>query len=359
MQLTLLVPELLWPEPGAQAAFEDIATPALVRLLAAGDLTRSPRQSFEAVVSGLFGQDGTTACAIFRRLGEAETIEDLPDASSDDASCWLCCDPVHLRFEQDSLILADAGRMAIAADEAAALAAALNEALADRGRFVMSAPERGYLRLAAGKAPPDFTALPLTAVAGRRIEHLLAEAHGDWRAVFNDIQILLHEHPVNRQRQADGRLPINAFWLWGAGCLPAAGHAVFDAVWSDNPLARGLAISAGIAAHPLPADGAAWLARSAPKAPDSRHLIVLENLLAAVQYEDVAAYRDILDALEQRWFAPLQQGLFSGRPDRLSLVAPGVYGTLHWASRPRDRWKFWRHRTSLAEWAENLANGER
>ncbi|MFY8017796.1 MAG: hypothetical protein ACOVN9_06745 [Inhella sp.] len=39
------------------------------------------------------------------------------------------------------------------------------------------------------------------------------------RRMTNEAQMLLHEHPVNQERVAQGLLPVNTIWWWGAGAL--------------------------------------------------------------------------------------------------------------------------------------------
>ena len=56
--------------------------------------------------------------------------------------------------------------------------------------------------------------------------------------------MLLHEHPCNQRREQRGELAVNSLWFWGAGTdsRPRA-DVRFDAVWSDDPAARGLALA--------------------------------------------------------------------------------------------------------------------
>lgn len=186
------------------------------------------------------------ACTAWRRLGESAP----PPA---DGGHWLNADPVHLRFQQEHLILADSGSFAVLADsgsfavapdEAAALAAAVNEHLAGRGRVHVTAPERWYLQLAGLAAPP------LSTVAGRRIESLLATAlpTPELRRLHNELQMLLHGHPLNQRREQAGQLPINGPWLWGDGALPAPAAGGYATLYGDNALARGLAAASGVPA---------------------------------------------------------------------------------------------------------------
>lgn len=348
--LTLLVPELLWPEPEDREAWDGLACPALATLLARGRPGHGPRQAFETALAALCGHGETGALAACRRLGE-----DGRAAVADDA-VWLCCDPVHLRFHQDSLIPADASRIELGGDDADALAAALDAELSAWGRFSSAAPGRGYLRLAAGRKPDDFGAPPLSAVAGRRVEHLLADASGDWRALFNEIQMFLHDHPVNRRREAAGQLPVNAFWLWGAGALPARPEAAagFDGVWSGDPLARGLARAGGAAAHALP-DGVAEVLGAPGQGSGTSRLAVLDTLLASAQYEHGADWRAALLELEARWFVPARAALAAGRLSRLEIVAPTAYATLRWSIGRGDLVKIWRRPRAPAQIAGALA----
>ena len=43
------------------------------------------------------------------------------------------------------------------------------------------------------------------------------------RMLLNEVQVLLHQHPLNAARQTRGLPPVNSVWFWGAGRLPAPG----------------------------------------------------------------------------------------------------------------------------------------
>lgn len=353
MQLTLIVPELIWPEPGDRDTLDALPCPALDTLLARSRLTRRAAQSLEATLTDAFGLPAGAPYAAFRRLGEAALDGAI------DASGWICADPVHLRFQQNQLILADSGSFAITLDEAQAIAGELNRHFPDLGRFHVAAPERWYLQLHSAAnlgEPGQFDVPPLSAVAGRRVDRQLPSTpQTAWlRQLLNEAQMVLHAHPANAAREASGRLPINSLWLWGAGALPPAMPRIFDELWSDNPLATGLGRAAGIPTHAVANDAATVLAGAAA---DGHLLVVLDDLLGPVQYQDGDAYRAALLALEARWFAPLRKALVSGKLARLRLEASTAYGALAWESRRADQWKLWRRAQPLATLAQNLAQG--
>ena len=158
MHLTLLVPELIWPEPADQFTLGKLSAPGLEWLLARAQLERQPRRPFETVLTGCFGLVAAP-CGALRLLGEG----------SDEArnGHWLCADPVHLRFHQERIILADAGAFDLADDEAHSLVQALNAEFADIGRFHVASARRWYLKL---NVAVDHPVEPISAVAGRRVD---------------------------------------------------------------------------------------------------------------------------------------------------------------------------------------------
>lgn len=352
MELTLLIPELVWPEPGDLETLAAIDCRALETLLARSRFTRSTRQALEATLADAFGFAERAPYAPFRLLGESIQLpESLPDGY------WLCADPVHLRFHHERLILADGATLDIKLDEAIILSGELNQHLADTGIFHVASADRWYLQLFKSNDLGTFDVPPRSAIAGRSIERQLPETPQTTglRKLLNEAQMILHSHPANAAREESGRMPINSLWLWGAGTLPCAADNPFDGVWSDHPLAIGLGRTASVPDHPTPPDLAALLTDTAPA---SRHLVFLEDLLAPVQYQDGNAYRNALQTQEKRWFAPLRKALARRRINRLHLVAPTAYGVLRWECRPGDRWKLWRRAQSLATVAQYLAKSE-
>jgi hypothetical protein len=345
--LTLLVPELLWPEPEDHEALDRVECPGLSGLLARGRFSRAAQQSVEAVLMGLFGHAADTTCGAgaFRLLGESEVPADAATAR------WMAADPVHLRFDQERLFLAGGAALAITVEEAAAIVDELNRYFVELGAFHVACAERWYLKLAVGEdALEGLDAPPLSAVVGRSVEQVLREIteEREIRKRLNEIQTFLHAHPVNRRREEKDLATINSLWLWGGGTpttLPVMTN--LDGVWSADPLARGLARAACLSAYPVP--------ENADALSGARPLVVLDDLVAPVCYESSADYRKALAALETRWFAPVWRALATGAIKRLRLVAPTVYGTLIWDLDRFAPWRFWRRPQTLAGTVKALA----
>ena len=289
--------------PGLLAVPEATRLPALELLLARGRGIASEQQNYEAW------------------LGEAFGVEPLP-AGALTASAegfWLRADPVHLRLMRDSMLLLPVS--GLRPDEAGQLVATLNRHFAGTHEFRCPHPDCWVVRT----APAAIDTLPTRELAGKDIDAHLPGA--PWPALLNEIQMALHEHPVNERRE----VPVNSVWLWGAGALPASAAGPWRSVTADEPVALGLARLAGIRHRSPPRTAHAWLAEM-PE--DGHHLVALE-----------ATH----ETLEADWFAPLLAALKSGRIGLLTLHAPDA-GLTFEIARP-DLRRFWRRARAVADHA--------
>jgi hypothetical protein len=326
MPLHIVIPGLLWPKDSAREASRDLPLPGLEGLLGRGRPAWQPPLPLEHWLCRHFGVAAEApACGALRLWGEG---------GAPGHDCWICADPLHLRFARDTLILGSPGELDLTGGESSQLVAALNEHLAEFGEFVGAHPRRWYLRL---KRLPRIVTQPLSAVVGRQMEAVMpqGEEAKAWRSLINEAQVLLHNHPANIAREAAGRRTANSLWFWGAGALPAAAPAPAATLLSDNPLALGLAKLAGAHAQPLPKDAGALAATE-----DS--LLLIEDLAEAAHTLDIDGWRAALTKLEHDWFAPLLAALTSRRMQTLRLTALGDDGLIDGAIRASDLWKLWR-----------------
>ena len=350
MHCHLLLPDLFWPDRDFPDIYRGLEVPALERLLAKGrrhaEVDPDETEPF-AVTSA-----EAWLCARFQvdKRGDwpAAPYCLLADGGEPGQHYWLRADPVHLRLEGGRLVLADSSLFSVSQEEAESLADSLNAHFSGDGMvFYPLRPDRWYLRL---ERAPALETTPLAQAAGRSIDALLprgADA-STWRARLNDVQMLLHNHAVNEQRESAGALPINSVWLWGGGNLASAVTAPFNSVWSGDPFAAGLAQAARIAARPLPEDAAALLRAGASA---GVNLLLLDRLRAAAQYGDAHAWREGLAQLERDWFAPLLEALRQERVGMLSLHALGPAGALSVEITRGDLRRFWRRVQPLVEYA--------
>jgi len=290
----------------------------LARLLGAGR-RRWLEAGYEQLLCALFqvpAQDGEMPLGALAWMGEAGEPGDR---------IWMRADPVHYQLLRDSFALGSPGD--IAADEADALVADLNAHFAERGlRFHAPHPQRWYLQL---ERLPAMVTQPLSAVSGRNVADGTAQGPdaAAWRGLANEMQMLLHEHPVNRRRESRGEPAVNSLWLYGAGRLPAGLVSPFATVITGEPLARGLARCAGCAL------------KSPEEAPDPS----LSGQSALVVLESPQAVDPNAD-----WLATWMR---SQRLERGTLTLDVVMAgrTLRCEIGPYDLWKFWRRPRTLEQ----------
>ena len=170
-----------------------------------------------------------------------------------------------------------------------------------------------------------------------------------WHRVMNEAQMILHTHPVNVAREANGMAVANSIWLWGGGTLPAISRPRYTATWGGGPLMRALAVAGGIPHRELPANGTEWL--SATSAGD--HLIVIDAPAEALRDGDVMTWQDWLTAIDAQWAQPLLDALRANTLADIEIVACNRESLLEsMVARPGLR-KFWRRARPLSTYAGN------
>ncbi|KAF0163481.1 MAG: hypothetical protein FD157_3128 [Rhodocyclaceae bacterium] len=331
--LTLIVPGLIWTRQALADLTCDLPLPAFATLLGRGRLRHRPPQDSAAILAEISGLPARLPAAALRWFA----LQEHPGEAD-----WLCLDPVQLRVQERSLIVDDPQRLELTGEEAAALAVALAPTFAALGQLELISPHAWNLRLSV--SVPAFQTLP--EAAGRSVSALpLEDAYAPWRHAINEAQMILHAHPLNQARAAAGRPVVNSLWPWGGGRLPTrdrrAGASPHDALWSNDPVAQGIARLLEIESDALPAGFGNSATRSA--------LALHDALEQPARSGDAIVWREQLERLEADWLAPALDALRSGRLDALRLLAPGELAAAELNVSRRDLWKFWRKPRALTE----------
>ena len=332
MQLHLVFPGLLWPQKALRDTAFDLELPALAWLLGRGRRTWRPPLALESWLCRAFGITAEEApVAALRLLGEG---------GQPGNEVWLCADPAHLGVSQGRLSLSP---LAIDAETMAQITASLaphvRAHLPYAAEFIAGHPH--YLRLA---SLPELITTPPSAVIGRAVpsKPLSGTDAPSWLRLGNELQMLLHALPANREREAQGLPAINTLWFWGLGPLPAPAASPYQAAFSDHALLRGLAVWAGIPVQ----DGAAKM-DSLP--PTGMTLQLVDALQAPAQELDASAWREALMTVERDYLQPLQAALRNGSIKNLRITALGEDACVDIRLERSDPFKFWRRPLPLHE----------
>lgn len=293
--------------------------PALQTLLSKGRMTPLG-EGFFSYLFALFNLSSDSAQDL--PVAPLSALGDGVDASS---GWWLHADPVHMVADRDQLYLSACHAIGLTQGEADELVEELNQLYAEDGwRFVVSTPQRWYLRLPQSLA---MRTVPTAAAIGHRVGEVLPQ--GDdalvWQRSMTEIQMLLHASAVNVRRNEAGLLTVNSLWFWGGGELPqASGEPAWERVVADDPLVLGLA-----------------------RLHDVEVALPAEALLASLAGEKRVLWQANIDSLEQvemTLFSPLLSMLRAGELSEVVIALPGI-GRWHIDRAALRRW--WRRRKAL------------
>ncbi len=137
------------------------------------------------------------------------------------AAVWAVAQPVHLVAGMEHLRMAPLDAAVPSAAETQRLAATLREHFADDALDFVHFVEGVWL-VRCGE-PIDCVTHDPAAVVGRDVHDFLPAGKNGARvrSLMNEIQMVLHEHPVNEARARAGTPAVNTLWLWGFGTLDA------------------------------------------------------------------------------------------------------------------------------------------
>ena len=296
------------------------SAPSLIKLLRRG-LHVTPESSLVGTIC--------QACEIKRQqdwplAAICATADGIQGASS---GYWLRIDPVHLEVVMGGLLLRAPASLQLSQPEADALIADINHHwLAQKLRIVAAHPSRWYLHLS---VPPILHTTPLDQMCGEYLTPNLPRG-ADARLFLhriNEVQMLMHSHPVNLVREDSGRPAVNGLWLWGGGKL-SAGKPVLDLIAADEFDLQALAHHVGSKVAPAP--------QSFAELEHNGRVLVA---LAQSEADSAGDLSDRLAQLEQDWFRPVLRQLAWGgiRQVRLDLI-----GQFAVTLSPGRLWRFWR-----------------
>ena len=326
MQLVLLVPGML-----AIAAERLAAMPALERLACYAAPPRAEPCGMAAALFALLGLPADTPVAPLAMLG----------AGGDPRGDYvLCANPVHLAADRDTVVLVQRVDD-LPADAQARLVRMLDDHFAADGlRFEALRSDAWFARCT---NVPDVRMTPLDAALRRPLfPHLPAGADARrWRSWQNEIQMLLHEHPVNDERDAHGEPAVTGLWFWGGGRLGDIAGApiafVAAAAGTSGDVARGLVrrlelVPMELASEDDLAHALAWVPSASRNATPAYGIVVLPA--------NVSPQR-----LEHAWLSTALARLAAGDFEALHVVADGNGNTATWSA-TRPTW--WRRITAHA-----------
>lgn len=340
--LDILVPFALPPAEMSADLLRDLQLPALATLTTRtrveGGAAR--HESFDG-----FHRSLPHETWLARQFGMAASVSDTSPpiaaalmqtlALAPRVGAWFVVQPVHIHIARDHLVLTDPRQLALSEQEARVLFDIAQPLFAEAGKdleygnastWFVRADDWAELRT----ATPD-------AASGHNIDIWMPKGPGErnWRKVQNEVQMHWFNHPLNEEREAHRRKPVNSIWLWGGSRVPTDirpgryMHAYNLPDWMQA--------FASFVQHHAHVDDANRLHETA----DGNGILLLDNLLEPALSNDWARWLDGMRALEEGWFSPLLQALKDGRIGTLSLVLTHDSRIANFTASRSSLRKFW------------------
>jgi hypothetical protein len=272
-----------------------------------GKVSFLPKTTDELLVSmlGLNPHSGLPLAALIKQ-GESAV-----DQASE--SFCLLAQPVYLQLQRDSFGLSEVVKPSSAEYEK--LTVEFNEHFNEDGiTFIKSQTQQYWF--VSFEFPMSVSTYPLQTAIHQNINAL--QPYGkdakQLLKVMNQVQMLLHEHPINIVRSEQDEVTINSLWLSGEGTLPL-----------------GVATSTEFV-------GAGSLLNGVMTVTDKTPYANLESLLNSTVNQTIAIYEDI-HSIE---WGKIYQAVKQRKIKQLEINLPIENSTLHLSMTSWDCWKFWR-----------------
>ena len=244
---------------------------------------------------------------------------------------WGCARPVHLLTAIDHLQLAP-GRLVMDEAESARLVGDINRHLDGSGFRLHVADASGDWQLECMQ-PLECACVEPDTASGLNLRDLMPAGRDGARvrSLVNEIQMLLHEHPVNAARLARRQPLINSVWLWGIGSLEKVFPARLPPLYTDDAWLAGLWRLHGAAARSLDEFATGGEAG--------------KDALVACTLAQGGDPGTALAFAEATCFAPARARLLRGASTKISVLLGDQTVTVD----GRSRYRFWRRRRPLSE----------
>ncbi|HTW37062.1 MAG TPA: hypothetical protein VMD49_00665 [Steroidobacteraceae bacterium] len=346
-ELVIVATDLYFAAGSLVAAAPNARLPGLARMARFGTAEPLPHgwRSWLAAWLGL-PQLTQAAPAPIAALAAPRLLEPLGAASqaaqgtAQPASVWLA-DPLNLTPTLTSVHLSARGLLRIDATAQQELAQAFNGAFAAVGYGLRAVRAGRFLATGPALCGRIDTTDPARYLGSTLSEALpRGEGAAGLRRLAGELEMWLHEHPINARRAGAGRAPISTLWLWGGGAPLRAelnrNAQPTIAVFSDDAYVEGLSHLAGVRCAPAPPDLAALGARREPRIVATLELFTTGESQGAAPAAPTPL--SSLEALDREWLLPALEQLAHGMRTHIALLANDRCISLA----ARDRWRLWR-----------------
>ena len=289
---------------------------AVELLFSRGSYQRGNARSVEQVLFDLFNIPNTNNLefpvgALTRYLVKGDT----------GIQKWaMRADPVYIQPNREQLVLLGNSGLDISLQDAERMVNDINSTYHDTAWQIAALTPRQWIL--EQDAVEQIQTHALNEVVGKNINSFLPAGAEEkkWRALMNELQMFLHAHPVNQQRQMQGLPVVNSLWFWGAGVLPAPvtdSDKSFIQCWSGETISLALSRLNNVPRRDLPEKAEDWLKQAISP---GHHLLVIEQLFNDIVKSDPLEWWQSFNEFVEQWLTPLVAAIKQNTLEQINLV---------------------------------------
>lgn len=182
--------------------------PALNQLLTYSNLIPNEQTDFESIIAGSL------------ELADRQTLpfaQAYVEEGVDDLNRYLLCRTIHLKADMHNALVIPLENNRVNEDDSSLI-------LEDLQAFFiedcdLKPLDNGLWLMCLKHCEPSDCYPHYLSVIGRKANQFIEQSKQalPWYKLMNEMQMFMHQHPINLNRLTTGLLPINSLWFWGAG----------------------------------------------------------------------------------------------------------------------------------------------
>ncbi len=305
--------------------------PALNKILTYSNSIPNEQADFESIIAGSLGLTGRQTLPFAQAFVETKEV--------DNPQRYLLCRTIHLKADMHNALVIPLDNNNVNEDDSSLVLEDLQTFFSEDCE--LKPLENGLWLMRLKNCEPSDCYPHYLSVIGRKANQFIEQSKQalPWYKLMNEMQMFMHQHPINQNRLTTGLLPINSLWFWGAGEKPKFDDNKAQWFCDDEELIR-FADSSNIRHHSLD---------QLTQTKSRENSVVIDlSLLEALKTSSSDNLQAKLEILEETVFKPAMI-LFRSSHASLQLKAAHHFDL---TMTPFSKYKIWRSSKSLISFGQ-------
>jgi hypothetical protein len=204
--------------------------PSLNKILSHSNSIPNDQHDFESIIAGSLGLTGRQTLPFAQAFVEGEKVDNLHQ--------YLLCRTIHLKADMHNALVIPLDNNSVNEDGSSLVLEDLQAFFSEDCE--LKPLENGLWLMRLKNCEPSDCYPHYLSVIGRKANQFIEQSKQalPWYKLMNEMQMFMHQHPINQNRLTTGLLPINSLWFWGAGEKPKFDDSKTQWFCDDEQLIR-------------------------------------------------------------------------------------------------------------------------